>query len=150
MGFLFNRGLKIVFTVLYVLAEIATIFIGEIITFSAESGASIHWQALLTNKAFWVFLVIIVAYHVVAIVYDKIADDYDDAIERKLDSYQLRYFTKARKLVEKGKYDESGQVLDSLTKFNEQRQKFTVVRGAHKKEPVKKNNHHSKKGRRRK
>ena len=123
MRWLFNAAICILIELLGIVINIANAFLTNIVIYEATSGFSFDWSLLISNRIFWITLVMQLAYGIVTIGVHIKNKNSDERLAKAIEDKEIELLSQVVVYSKKGDFDSANKVIKILDKFEERRNK---------------------------
>lgn len=127
MRWLFNAAICILIELLGIVINIANAFLTNIVIYEATSGFSFDWSLLISNRIFWITLVIQLAYGIITICVHIKNKNSDGRLVEAIEDKEIELLSQVVVYSEKGDFDSANKVIKILDKFEKRRKKLYVI-----------------------
>lgn len=121
MRWLFNKIVCILIELLGIVINIANAFMTNIAIYEATNGLSFDFGKLLSNKLFWVVLIIQFAYGITSICVHFKSKNSDERLLKAIEDEEIVLVTQIGENVKKGDFDSAHKIIKILDKLQRRR-----------------------------
>ena len=121
MRWLCNKFIFILVQALCIIINIAISFLFDVVMYEASSGLTFNWWLLLTNRYFWIVLILQVLYGIIAAYVAIKNKNSDDRVQQAIEDEEIVLVTQISENVKRGDFDSANKIIKILDKLQKRR-----------------------------
>ena len=123
MSYIFGKITKILVAAFFIILQVANMFIANIIIYEVTEGIKFSWNLLLTNKLFWIFIVLAFIYYTIPLIIKQKNDSVDEALEKAFSKGSVSLVHSITKSAQNGDFESSRKMIKILDQIQKRRRR---------------------------
>ena len=123
MQFLFSKVSRIIAGIISGIIQVSNMFLGNIIIYESTEKIKFDWYALLSNRLFWIVVIVTVIYYSIPLIIKQNEAVKDEALDKAISDSLVKIVDLVAKNAKQGNYESCDKLLNVLDKLKKRGRK---------------------------